>query len=275
VQENRRYGFLPILFYKCRNWVRLKLLNYPGIFNFDAKALVRISSKGEVGSLTSAQSDHYSPPPAIYIGCQNRHAHGLWQKRRKAAPQLMTYPTYISLKLVTIIIGLLVAIGHLPPALAPERVGAFMKTLPRNYPLGIVLMLAATLWFTALTGLMDLGELSGMRTSLMTVWSISGVLVVIFVPGFLAARGLGCLLLLAAALILDSAFLVQTPARFVMTIMAYVWVIWGMVLVYSPHLWRNVIDFATQTPERLRLLSWPGVAFGLFLIGLALYAFPS
>ena len=187
----------------------------------------------------------------------------------------MTYPTYISLRLVTIIVGLLIFLGHLPPALAPERTGAFMKTLPRNYPLGIVLMLAATLWFTALTGLMDLGELSGMRTSLMTVWAVSGVLVVIFVPGFLAARGLGCLLLLAASVVLDAAFLVQTPARFVMTILAYLWVVWGMVLVYSPHLWRNAIDYVTQTPERLRLLSWPGVAFGLFLIGLALCAYPS
>ncbi|MCE0499092.1 MAG: hypothetical protein LV481_14220 [Methylacidiphilales bacterium] len=187
----------------------------------------------------------------------------------------MTYPTYLSLKLVTIAIGLLIFISHLPPALAPERFAAFMKTLPRNYPLGVVLMLAATLWFTSLTGLMDLGELSGMRTGLMIVWSVSGVLMVIFVPGFLAARGLGCLLLLAAAVILDAAFLVQTPARFVMTILAYVWVVWGMILVYSPHYWRSVIDFATRTPERLRLLSWPGVAFGLFLIGLALYAYPS
>jgi uncharacterized protein YjeT (DUF2065 family) len=187
----------------------------------------------------------------------------------------MTYPTYISLKLVTIIVGLIILLGHLPPALAPVPVGAFMKTMPRNYPLGIGLMLAATLWFTALTGLMDLGELSGMRSSLMTVWAVSGVLTVIFVPGFLAARGLGCLLLLSAAVILDSAFLVQTPARFVMTILAYVWVIWGMILVYSPHLWRNAIDFVTKTPERLRLFSWPGVVFGLFLIGLAIWVYPS
>ncbi|HUB67125.1 MAG TPA: hypothetical protein VL981_06545 [Candidatus Methylacidiphilales bacterium] len=187
----------------------------------------------------------------------------------------MTYPTYITLKFVTIIVGLLMTFGHLPSALAPVRAAAVMKTLPRNYPLGVVLMLAATLWFTALTGLMDLGELSGMRTGLMTVWAVAGVLTVIFVPGFLAARGFGCLLLLAAAVILDSAFLVPTPARFVMTILAYIWVIKGMILVYSPHLWRNFIDFATHTPERLRLLSWPGVAFGLLLIGLALFVYPS
>jgi uncharacterized protein YjeT (DUF2065 family) len=186
----------------------------------------------------------------------------------------MTYPTYLSLKIITIIIGLLIALGHIPPTVAPAKFGAFMRTLPRNYPLGVVLMLAATIWFTALTGLMDLGELSGMRTGLMTVWAVSGVLVVIFVPGFLAARGLGCLLLLAAAVILDAAFLVQTPARYVMTILAYLWVVWGMVLVYSPHLWRDAIQYVTATPERLRLISWSGIVFGLILLGLALCFYP-
>ena len=184
----------------------------------------------------------------------------------------MTY--FVSLKITAIIIGLLCLAGHLPAALAPERFGPFMRTLPRNYPLGVVLMLAATLWFTTLTGMMDLGEISSARMQLMTVWTVAGVLVVIFVPGFLAARGLGCLLLLGAAVVLDAAFLVATPWRYVMTILAYYWVIAGMVLVYSPHLWRDVINYVTKTPERLRWSSWPGVAFGLVLIALGIFVYP-
>jgi uncharacterized protein YjeT (DUF2065 family) len=184
----------------------------------------------------------------------------------------MTY--FVSLKIVAIVIGLVIALGHIPPALYPEKFGAFMRSLPRNYPLGLILMLAATLWFTTLTGLMDLGELSNMRTQLMIVWAAAGVLVVIFVPGFLAARGLGCLLLLSAAVILDAAFLVQTSARYVMTILAYAWVISGMVLVYSPHRWRDLLNYATKTPQRLRRLSWPGVVFGVILILLGLFVYP-
>jgi len=180
---------------------------------------------------------------------------------------------FVSLKIVAVIIGLLLAIGHLPTALAPERFGPFLKTLPRNYPLGVVLMLAATAWFTALTGVMDLGELSGMRTQLMLVWSIAGVLVVIFVPGFLAPRGLGCLMLLGAVVILDAAFLQTTAARYAMTLLAYAWVIKGMVLVYSPHLMRDMIDFASRTPARLRLLSGTGVIFGVILIVLGIFVY--
>jgi uncharacterized protein YjeT (DUF2065 family) len=184
----------------------------------------------------------------------------------------MTY--FVSLKIVTIIVGLLISLGHLPLALAPERFGALMRSLPRNYPLGVVLMLSATLWFTTLTGMMDLGEISSARVQLMAVWVVSGVLVVIFVPGFLAARGLGCLLLLGAAVVLDAAFLVTTPWRYVMTLLAYWWVIAGMVLVYSPHLWRDAINYVTKTPERLRWSSWPGVAFGLVLIALGIFVYP-
>ena len=187
-------------------------------------------------------------------------------------PATMTY--FVSLKIVTIIVGLLISLAHLPLALAAERVGPFMRSLPRNYPLGVVLMLAATLWFTTLTGVMDLGEISSARMQLMALWTVAGVLVVIFVPGFLAARGLGCLLLLGAAVVLDATFLVTTPWRYVMTILAYYWVIAGMVLVYSPHLWRDLINYVAKTPERLRWMSWPGVVFGVILILLGLFVYP-
>jgi len=184
----------------------------------------------------------------------------------------MTY--FVSLKITAIIIGVLALAGHLPPALFPEKFGPILKSLPRNYPLGAVLMLSATLWFTTLTGLMDLGEISSVRLQLMAVWTIAGVLMVIFVPGFLAARGLGCLLLLAAALVLDACFLATTPWRYVLTLLAYYWVIAGMVLVYSPHLGRDAILYVTQSPQRLRMFSWPGAVFGLVLIALGIFVYP-
>jgi hypothetical protein len=184
----------------------------------------------------------------------------------------MTY--FVSLRITAIVIGLLYLLSHLPGVVAPARAAHRLRLLPRSYPLGVVLMLAATIWFVVLTGLMDLGELSNMRVQLMAVWAIAGVLVVIFVPGFLAVRGFGSLLLLAAALILDAAFLVQTPARYVMTILAYVWAVSGMVLVYSPHLGRDGLDYIMATPHRVRLYSWPGAILGLLLIVLGLFVYP-
>ena len=185
----------------------------------------------------------------------------------------MTY--FVSLRLTALVLGLLYLATHTPGALAPARVGAWLRPLPRNYPLGVALMLLATIWFVVLTGVMDLGEISNIRVQLMAVWAVAGVLLVIFVPGFLAMRGLGCLLLLAAALMLDAAFLALTPWRYAVTLLAYVWVISGMVLVYSPHLGRRAIDWATESDRRMRALCWPGVVFGLLLIVLGIWVYPS
>jgi hypothetical protein len=185
----------------------------------------------------------------------------------------MTY--FVSLRLTAIVLGLLYVASHLPAALAPVRTGVWLRRLSHNYLLGVVLMLAATLWFVVLTGLMDLGEISNIRVQLMAVWTVAGVLLAIFVRGFLTLRALGCLLLLAAALMLDAAFLATTPWRYVVTILAYVWVIAGMTLVYSPHVGRKWIDWAAENTERMRVLAWPGVAAGLLLVVLGIWVYPS
>jgi hypothetical protein len=185
----------------------------------------------------------------------------------------MTY--FVSLRLTAIVLGLLYVAAHLPAALAPVRFGVWARRLSNNYPLGVVLMVLATLWFVVLTGLMDLGEISNIRVQLMAVWAIAGVLLAIFVRGFLTLRALGCLLLLAAALLLDAAFLATTPWRYVVTILAYAWVIAGMVLVYSPHVGRKWIDWASENTEHMRVLAWPGVAAGLLLVILGIWVYPA
>jgi len=188
-----------------------------------------------------------------------------------SARRTMTY--FVSFKITAIIVGLLMALGHLPTALAPERWTPTLRSLPRNYPLGVVLMLAATVWFTVLTGVMDLGEISSIRSQLMAVWAISGVLLTIFVPGFLAVRGLGCLLLLGAAVILDASFLSYDWAADIIKVLAYLWVIAGMVFVYSPHYGRDAIAFMTASPQRLRSFSWPGVVVGALVVALGIFVY--
>jgi hypothetical protein len=185
----------------------------------------------------------------------------------------MTY--FVSLRLTAIILGVLYIAAHLPAAVVPATFATWSRRLVRSRALGIALMLLATLWFVVLTGVMDLGEISNMRVQLMAVWTIAGVLMAIFVPGLLALRGLGCLLLLGAALLLDAAFLAQTPWRYVITLLAYGWVIIGIILVYSPHVGRSALDWANASENRLRAFAWPGVALGLLLIVLGIWVYPS
>ena len=185
----------------------------------------------------------------------------------------MTY--FVSLRLTAIVLGVVYLAASMPAALAPAAFTAASKRLVRSRVLGVVLMLLATLWFVVLTGVMDLGEISNLRVLLMAVWAIAGVLMAIFVPGLLALRGLGCLLLLAAALLLDAAFLAQTPWRYLVDVLAYGWVIKGIVLVYSPHIGRDWLDWSTASESRLRALGWCGAGLGLLLIVLGIWVYPS
>jgi hypothetical protein len=59
-----------------------------------------------------------------------------------------------------------------------------------------------------------------------------------------------------------------------MTLLAYAWVIMGMVLVYSPHLCRDAVLFITKTPGRFRAFAWPGVVFGGVLVALGIFVYP-
>ena len=187
----------------------------------------------------------------------------------------MTYPPSLTLHLVALALGFLYVLSHLPGALAPVWFRGFVKPLPRSYPLGVALTAVATGWFDLQTNFMDLGELTSWRNGLMMIWTAAGVLTAIFVPSFLTARALGCLLLLSAVPIFDSAFLVQTPWRFVVTIMNYGWIVAGIALVYSPYLLRDALEFVSLTPTRCRVFCWSGVAFGVLLVTLALTVYPT
>lgn len=169
---------------------------------------------------------------------------------------------------VTLVIGALYLLAHLPGVIWPEAFARIAKLFPRNYAAGVLLTLAAGIWFCWLTATTDLGEMSNWRNTLVLVWAVGTILMIIFVPTFLAVRGLAFLLLLGTEVILSSAFLVDSDARLVMTVLAYVWAVVGMILVASPFYFRDALDVALKTPLRCRVLSAAGAVFGVVLLAL-------
>jgi hypothetical protein len=180
---------------------------------------------------------------------------------------------HLSLATVTIVLGLLYLALHLPGALAPSIFIPLAKKFPRNYPAGIALMALAGVWITITTSTMDLGEVSNLRNILVTLWVVGSALMIIFVPAFLAVRGLACVLLLGACVLLDAAFLRNDAIRFVVTIMAYVWAVLGIWLVSQPYRLRDWLDVALASEARCRLVCWPGAVFGVILLVLGLFVY--
>ena len=165
---------------------------------------------------------------------------------------------FFPLKWVAFLLGVLYLAGHMPGIVYPKAFGDFLKTLPRARFLGTLVMALATIWFCWVTSIVDLGEMAVWRWRLVSLWAAGGILTIIFVPNFLFPRGMGCLLMLGASVLLDAAFIPDTPWKYLITILAYVWVIAGLVFVYSPHLFRDAVAYAVATPERCRMFCWPG-----------------
>jgi hypothetical protein len=94
------------------------------------------------------------------------------------------------------------------------------------------------------------------------------VLVGIFMDELLAARALGGLLLLIGGPILDAARWHPSAWRYVLIVLAYVWIVAGTVFVLSPFRVRRFFDFVTRSATRCRIGGAIRLAFGLLLLWL-------
>jgi len=148
-----------------------------------------------------------------------------------------------------------------------------VRALPRNYPLGVVLTAAAGLWLSLVTAWSDLGELTSIRATLIYVWLAGTASAIFFMPVFLAVRGFAMLLLLGAGVLLDSAFLVDSGSRLVVTILAYVWAVAGIALVASPYLMRDAFEYLFKSEQRCQIACGAGAGFGLLLVILGLFIY--
>ncbi len=172
------------------------------------------------------------------------------------------------LSIIALLLGLAISIKHLAALLFPEPFKAFAQRFPRSPFFGKLLFGIALIWTLALALTTDLGEFSSMRNSIVGGIIIGGGLFGWLVPDFLAVRSLGFLALLAARPLLELTFLQSGALPFLISLLAYLWVIIGLFSVGMPYLLRNLITFITA-PRRAQLwrgLAWIGLLYGLALL---------
>lgn len=178
-----------------------------------------------------------------------------------------------SLSFITLVVGALVLAWHLGLGLAPRAVGPWLAGFPRNAWAGRILAAIAMGWVTLLVWQADIAWLERYRLPLCALAPVAYVLIVVFVDELLAARALGGLFLLLPALILDAAFVYPSNSRLVMTGFAYVLVIVGMVLVWSPFMFRKMTAPWAGRPNACRVVGAAGSAVGLGLLLLGWFAY--
>src|SRR6201997_4907485 len=141
-----------------------------------------------------------------------------------------------------ILIGLL---GLLKPDFA-----SVVQRFPRSRVAGVILLTVCLLWTFWLLATIQMGEFSSFRRPLLIVLPIGYVLVARFVDEFLAVRALGILCLLAAEPLLEAAFFRYETSRLLVTVLAYLLVIAGILWVTMPYLLRDQINWSTRTNAR-------------------------
>jgi hypothetical protein len=179
----------------------------------------------------------------------------------------------MTLSNLAIVLGLVFGLPHIYGIVQPGAFGEAARRFPRNTPIGYGLMLAATGWFLYYLSLEQVSDFMTFKPALYTLFGAVGVGSCLFVKDFLPIRGLAVLMLLVAKSMVDTARWVDTEWRLVIVIWAYVWVFAGMWFTISPWRLRDMIDWATATPGRTRIVSAVRLGFGLFVVLLGLTAF--
>jgi hypothetical protein len=90
--------------------------------------------------------------------------------------------------------------------------------------------------------------------------------VIIYVKEFVAVRALGFLMILAAAPILDSAFLQEPQSRLLLVAFSYAIAVKGMFWVGMPYLMRDQIRWVLAEPARYKIGAAAGAIYGAAIL---------
>ncbi len=178
----------------------------------------------------------------------------------------------LSLKAVSILLGVIYLVTHGFAAVQSEAFAAWLQKFPRERGAALVLLAACVLWTLWLLWNLNIGNFQNWRVPVLVAGPVVYFLLWKYSPPFLGVRMLGCLLLLAAAPVLQACFLHPEPARLILVVMAYVWIIFGMFLVGKPYLLREWID--TVIARKLLVpLAYAGAVYGVVLVILGAWVF--
>jgi uncharacterized protein YjeT (DUF2065 family) len=175
-----------------------------------------------------------------------------------------------SLAQIACAIGILILLINIPAVMAPEKFIQAAKAFPRNKMAAWVLTALDLFWVSWIILHANLGRFEFIKPAIYLAAPLSFLLIAVFMDELLAPRALGGLLLLMANPVLSAARWHPSVWRLVLTVLAYVWVVVGIMLVLSPYRFRQMVEWVNSTPTRARALGFVRCLLGVILLGLGL-----
>jgi hypothetical protein len=179
----------------------------------------------------------------------------------------------LSLFTVGLILGVWLIGLHAIMLWKPLETQKFLKKFPRDPLMGQLILGIGLGWFWLLIApsgwgvlsalQMDFGDFNAAKPILRVLVPISLVLVSMSVRDFLAVRALGLLGLMAAAPLLEAAFLKDPSSRLLVPIFAYAMITVSLFWVGKPYIFRDWVNWVTADQRRWKLLSFCGLVYGI------------
>jgi len=181
------------------------------------------------------------------------------------------------LSLLAILLGIGMGLPQVYGLVNPTGLAAAARRFPRNLPVGVVLMLLATVWFAWNVNVEPIADFSVFKPYMLGAFIAVGILSCIFVQDFLAVRGLAVLMLLLAKFMVDTGrpHLGDSPWVEVIQGWAYLLVVCGIWFTVTPWRLRDLINWATDSAPRVRIFCLIRLGFAACIVTLGLTVFRS
>jgi hypothetical protein len=178
------------------------------------------------------------------------------------------------LSITAAIFGGVMILLYLPLVLFPEKAQEGIRRFPRSKWSGRVITAIVLIWCAWLLHnsnfFKTITERFGDPDIILCIFiPVSYFLIVNYMDELLAVRALGALMLLVPTPLLNAARWHESSLRLVITVMAYILVIKGIILVLSPFKFRKWAGIMIKNAETCRLCGVCGLLVSGFILYLA------
>ena len=144
-------------------------------------------------------------------------------------------------------------IAGLPLLLKPVAVGPLLQRFPRHRLTGLVTMILGGGWFLWKITQLGQSDFGDYKAILFILFAATLVGSILYVPDFLAVRGVAILVLLSANTGLKSAFgLYDIPERLVLVFLLYALIVPALYFGIMPFKMRDVLKWLCRDAMRIR-----------------------
>lgn len=172
----------------------------------------------------------------------------------------------MSLSVWSILFGLFFGVTGVLALVRPELTKKIYHKFSRDVWTGRILSMIAWIWAAIAVLRMGLDFLAPFQTVIVFLGIVCIPLTWFWLENLLPCRAFGGLLTLIPYELLHVARIHPSPWRLALVILAYVMIVWGMILILYPWKMRELLDWIISGGRKLRIYALSQILLGVFFL---------